>query len=1235
MRRGRPPFADDPAARRRSSEFFGEMPAPRASTNAASRLASVLGGRARSRDPSPSARRVPTHAVAFGTTVRSPRVSPHVTPRATPQSSPVKAGAAWTASDRYLARVRERERDVRREREGDGDVSDENRSDLFELSDDSIDERVSAVFPSHAQDSKRGSRHARSPSRSRSPGPRSSLDNQDKSPGRVDRRARSEMRESRGASPSPSTAPSPRSARRRVAFVAEKRNPETLESTSAPPEPRGATSVPKPVEATHRNEVNETSLRKRLPKKPELARRNISVSPAASSDRAFVVDAFVRDGDGANSSDGSGVDAAELATPSPEPTRIASRVFEERHDAERSERREERFLTKYPYVADSADAKKDVVSLATSNAPPESPTLTPSTRLVDSIAARGSGDLLDSVTPAAEAFEATALERGGSGSGSVSFEFAGDAFADDAETSARTLSGVTKYAHTRPHRSPLGSPVRAAHFSPRSSPKTSSPSRRAEAAKTAWVPPGVAPPRAAGEDAKSPGPPRAANLFASEMFASPLADGHAFSPFSGASEASALSASGSAAKAAAAAARRRFAFAAAVMGDAARFERGSFSAEEREKRARSVSGDQSSSPESPGAHLSGDALNGEKPRSPNTTARSSLVAELLDVARALGEETHARAAEEAARKLAVASARAEARVAALSEANRLKLAKRESAHRLRAACRALRHRLRQWRSHASTTRLVRAAGRKWRAAARRRAETDAFHERRAAAFFAEARLASGLKALRAWRCRTAERRGMATLALLAVTGALMKRTQSAFDAWRREASVAAREKIVGTLLAKKAERFAKKALRRRLAKLFAVWADSSFEARHVRDTVEAKLERTRVLTLGRCVHAWYGVAQRKSNETLAALREVVAEARLRSALRAMADRNRERARIRTWYLTVREKHLRALGHWAFHVTRRALTSWRALAVAGRRTRARRRTFAALKKVVAAQTAEDAFFAFGRSSDDGFVAAANSAFDVSDFPTPSPLRGVFGDESSSGDSGEDLAKEKEKRVRGGTSGDEFRKFRKRASVASSKDENASSFARSLGALKTSRRGKEPSCLSRGGSSSRMREPLRPVGSSRLAADAALLARATARLETYAAAPTTPRRVALKIGAVSAHASTRKKSARRFSFSASASASDGTATKRLSPVSFGGYVSPAAARARLWEAPELSESLRELAPTVWRAAFEKGGEKAKDNDARVEDERAAEGEAAGAAERLLELARRGKRRVAWRA
>ena len=113
--------------------------------------------------------------------------------------------------------------------------------------------------------------------------------------------------------------------------------------------------MPKPVEATHRNEPNPIeSLRKRLPKKPELARKKISVSPAAPSDRAFVVDAFVRDGDGANSSDGSGVDAAELATPSPEPTRIASRVFEaDEDDAERSERG----AMERHDAADAADAK--------------------------------------------------------------------------------------------------------------------------------------------------------------------------------------------------------------------------------------------------------------------------------------------------------------------------------------------------------------------------------------------------------------------------------------------------------------------------------------------------------------------------------------------------------------------------------------------------------------------------------------------------------------------------------------------------------------------------------------------------------------------------------------------------------------------------------------------------------------------------------------------------------------
>ena len=234
MRRGRPPYANDPAARQRSDAFFEEMPAPRASTNAASRLASVLGGRARSRDPSPSARRVPKHAVAFGTTVRSPRVSPHVTPRATPRSSPRNpASAAWTASDRYLARVRERERDVRRDDEGDGELlSDENRSDLYELSDDSIDDHLGAVFPSHA--SSRRSRRARSPGRSMSPGPRS-LGTSPGGDGRVDRRARSgEAKTARLAM----AAARRRRRRRRERAAARRVRPGNPQTFSAVPEPR-------------------------------------------------------------------------------------------------------------------------------------------------------------------------------------------------------------------------------------------------------------------------------------------------------------------------------------------------------------------------------------------------------------------------------------------------------------------------------------------------------------------------------------------------------------------------------------------------------------------------------------------------------------------------------------------------------------------------------------------------------------------------------------------------------------------------------------------------------------------------------------------------------------------------------------------------------------------------------------------------------------------------------------
>ena len=99
------------------------------------------------------------------------------------------------------------------------------------------------------------------------------------------------------------------------------------------------------------------------------------------------------------------------------------------------------------------------------------------------------------------------------------------------------------------------------------------------------------------------------------------------------------------------------------------------------------------------------------------------------------------------------------------------------------------------------------------------------------------------------------------------------------------------------------------------------WADLTSERRETRLAVDFKIASASLLTLRRCVHAWFGVACRNAPETRAALREIVAEARLRLALRAMADRNRERARIRAWYVAVREAHLRALGHWALRVAR--------------------------------------------------------------------------------------------------------------------------------------------------------------------------------------------------------------------------------------------------------------------------------------------------------------------------
>jgi hypothetical protein len=398
-------------------------------------------------------------------------------------------------------------------------------------------------------------------------------------------------------------------------------------------------------------------------------------------------------------------------------------------------------------------------------------------------------------------------------------------------------------------------------------------------------------------------------------------------------------------------------------------------------------------------------------------------------------------------------------------------------------------------------------------------------------------------------------------------------------------------------------------------------------SRQTRLAEDLKIASARLLTLGRCAHAWFGVACRNAPETRAALTEVVAEARLRLALRAMADRNRERARIRAWYGAVREAHVRALGHWALRVARRAAGAWRALALAGRRSRARRRAHAALRRVVAAYDAEHSLIAHTSHGLDGAPPFDGAAL----FPTPSPLRAQRPKKPPS----ENGAREPANRRTGPGARDALRAL-KTSRRSGTKTETGPSY------------NKGP--LFEKGTEKGTREPLRPVGSSRLAADAALLSNATARVETYAAAPTTPRRVAIEVGAVSAHASAKPKPKPKPSLFFSRKLSDGTEKerpRRLSPVSFGGYVSPAAARARLWEAPELSESLRELAPTVWRAAFEeaeeaeagRGGERGGEGATEIAEtewraSRAPSFDAEGdGAERLLELARRGKRRVAF--
>ena len=240
------------------------------------------------------------------------------------------------------------------------------------------------------------------------------------------------------------------------------------------------------------------------------------------------------------------------------------------------------------------------------------------------------------------------------------------------------------------------------------------------------------------------------------------------------------------------------------------------------------------------------------------------------------------------------AARLEAVALTLSEANKAKLARRESAHATRAACRALRHRVRQWRATAGTARLARAAARKRRAAARR---SMARGVRRAQGSRSPPAPGVGCAdgALRDWRSRTAERRGMAELARLAAAGAFganARVSRLTPGAARRPPPPGPRARRMRD--SKKTERFRGKP-NFVSARTFVTWADLTTERRETRLAVDFKIASASLLTLRRCVHAWFGVACRNAPETRARYGEIVAEARLRLALRAMAE-NRESTR---------------------------------------------------------------------------------------------------------------------------------------------------------------------------------------------------------------------------------------------------------------------------------------------------------------------------------------------------
>jgi hypothetical protein len=730
------------------------------------------------------------------------------------------------------------------------------------------------------------------------------------------------------------------------------------------------------------------------------------------------------------------------------------------------------------------------------------------------------------------------------------------------------------------------------------------------------------------------------------LFASPL---YAKSPHSPSSALS--SASTSAAKATAFAAQRRCAFANAVMGDAVRFQGddglvafavdafGWRPCSETLKEIEEGGGSDESDTEV--AFVSYKAstreAQGEQEQRETRASQASLVSELRAVAKALGEEVSAAAAREAARKLQTAAARADAKMASLSEEHRLKHVRRENAFARRATCRLLRHRLRQWRISASKSKLVRAVGKKWRWYAKRNAKRKDFEGRRADAFYSQNLLARAKTFLLNWRSHCAESLGMAQLAELAVIGAARRRMRSAVDTWRyvTKVNVAAFKKSQDG--DRKAAQYSRVRRFRYVTDSFVVWRKQVLQIKDGRATVLRMQRAMRMLTLGRVLHSWFGVSRRKSADAEAVLQECLAEAQLRKALRKMANTNDKQNRIRRWYLRVRERHLTALGHWAGSVAKRSLVSWRALAYAGRRDRARRRTANALKKIVDAQNDERDVLTW--RDDLESKRFYGDFFQEFEFETPSPLRGDGSDSSAEARDVLFGAAYAYRRGDGNVNGTygasvraEYDTQRSTTSVKDGTTQPQHGAPRALrdvnGRLATSLRQLKNR---KTGDKNRTRK----VGTSRLAKDALSLSHATDTTVTYAMDPTTPKRMARQVGAVSKHHTSAMKPS-----GAKIQSGFNVASPNVSRDAFANaktvYASPAALRARSWETPELEQSLKKLAPAVWRTAFEEAKEGvAFDGDClSVQDEEDDdfEEEDDDSAERLLEMARR-HRRVAW--